>query len=78
MLLQAEVAAYDPALLQLPALVVANKMDAVADPARVLAELKAATPLPIIPVSAVQQAGLERLKEALLGLVGAKQTAAAA
>jgi GTPase involved in cell partitioning and DNA repair len=77
-LLQAEVAAYDPALLQLPALVVANKMDAVANPAQVLAELKAATPLPIIPVSSVQQAGLERLKEALLALVGAKQSAAAA
>lgn len=44
---------------------VANKLDAVADPAAALAELAAATPLPIVPVSAAGRVGLRRLTEAL-------------
>ncbi|KAG2425604.1 hypothetical protein HYH02_014978 [Chlamydomonas schloesseri] len=67
--LQDELGRYSPQLLAAPALVVANKLDAVADPAAALAALAAATPLPIVPVSAAARVGLRRLTEALRAVV---------
>ena len=69
-MLQAELAAHRHQLLQAPALVVATKTDALQDPAAALARLKAATPLPIVPVSSHARSGLERLKGALRQLAG--------
>jgi GTPase involved in cell partitioning and DNA repair len=68
--LQSELEAYNPSLLKLPCLLVANKVDAL--PASVaaaaLAHLKSVTQLPIVPVSAKNQAGLKLLQEALHGV----------
>ncbi|KAJ9534836.1 hypothetical protein QJQ45_017264 [Haematococcus lacustris] len=68
--LEAELRAYQPDLALVPALVVANKVDACTQPHKVLAELMRATPLPIIPVSALQGSGLTRLKQAMCSLAG--------
>lgn len=70
--MQEELQCYDAATLRLPRLVVANKLDALtpAAAAAALQQLKAATPLPIVPVSALQGAGLQRLKQALWLLAG--------
>ncbi|KAG2485471.1 hypothetical protein HYH03_015847 [Edaphochlamys debaryana] len=70
--LQEELRLYNPALASAPALVVANKTDAAADPRGALASLAAATPLPIVPVSAARGAGLARLKAALRAIAGAE------
>lgn len=53
-------------------LVVANKVDAMtpADAAAALQRLKAATGLPIVPVSAQQHLGLVRLKQSLELIAG--------
>ncbi|KAF5841075.1 hypothetical protein DUNSADRAFT_14474 [Dunaliella salina] len=50
-------------------LVIANKVDACVRPQQALAELKESTHLPIIPVSALHAAGLERLASALQAAV---------
>lgn len=67
--LQQELAFYKPQLLQAPSLVIANKLDCFDGDARqaqrVLEELKAHTALPIVPISAQQKAGVQRLKAAL-------------
>lgn len=67
---QDELQRYDPALLAKPAIIVANKADACTpDDARTaLHALKAVTQLPIVPVSALQAAGLVRLQQALRSL----------
>ncbi len=70
---QDELGRYSPQLLAASALVVANKLDAVADPAAALAALAAATPLPIVPVSAAARVGLRRLTEALRVVVQQEQ-----
>ena len=57
-----------PDLLSRPCIVVANKVDACVDAGAALEALKAATLLPILPVSARQSAGLERLRNALRAL----------
>jgi 50S ribosomal subunit-associated GTPase HflX len=61
----------------MPCLVVANKLDALApgDASAALAALKRATQLPIVPVSAKQGLGLQRLKGALEAVAGAAQQA---
>ncbi|GLI67827.1 hypothetical protein VaNZ11_012109 [Volvox africanus] len=63
--LQEELRMYNPELLAAPALVVANKLDRCSDPRVALRDLMAATPLPIVPVSAAHDVGLTRLKDAL-------------
>eukprot|EP00878_Enallax_costatus_P033968 GHUV01037564.1.p1 GENE.GHUV01037564.1~~GHUV01037564.1.p1 ORF type:complete len:138 (+),score=53.07 GHUV01037564.1:922-1335(+) len=70
-ILQEELSRYDNTVMQMPMLVVANKLDALAPDAAAAAlqQLKAATHLPILPVSAKQGAGLRRLKTALQLLV---------
>jgi 50S ribosomal subunit-associated GTPase HflX len=67
---------FSPRLLELPAVVVANKADAAADAAAALAELKRHTDLPIVPISASRRAGVERLKEALRRLAPPARPAA--
>ncbi|GIM14180.1 hypothetical protein Vretimale_17116 [Volvox reticuliferus] len=63
--LQEELRMYNPELLAAPALVVANKLDRCSDPRVALRDLMAATPLPIVPVSAAHGVGLTRLMDAL-------------
>lgn len=79
---QDELRRYRGELLDAPALVVANKVDALAQPRRALAALKARTHLPIVPVSAQHGAGMEALKEAVRAVVmsapGAAEGAAVA
>lgn len=70
-LLQEELAKYDVRVLKMPMLLVANKMDALgaAAAAEAMQQLKEATSLPIVPVSAKEGVGLQRLKDALHLLV---------
>lgn len=72
--MQEELTSYDPSILSMPMLVVANKLDALSADAgaAALKQLKSVTQLPIIPVSAEQGAGLQRLKSALQLLVKAR------
>ncbi|GIL57794.1 hypothetical protein Vafri_12936 [Volvox africanus] len=67
--LQEELRMYNPELLAAPALVVANKLDRCSEPRVALRDLMAATPLPIVPVSAAHSVGLNRLKDALRVIV---------
>lgn len=62
---QEEVGLYQGRLLRLPSILVANKVDCVPDAAAVLQQLKQRTNMPILPISAMRGAGLERLKAAL-------------
>ncbi len=75
--LQDELCCYDAKTLSLPMLVVANKVDdlSVKAAAAALQRLKAATDLPIIPVSAQKQLGLHRLQQSLQLLAGGVDTA---
>lgn len=72
--MQEELAKFDASVLQLPMVVVANKLDAMAPAAAAAAmqQLKAVTTLPITPVSAKEGLGLQRLKSALQLLVGVR------
>jgi 50S ribosomal subunit-associated GTPase HflX len=76
--LQEELARFDASVLQLPMVLVANKLDALepAAAAAAMQELKAATNLPIMPVSAKEGLGLQRLKSALQVLVGGRSNSA--
>lgn len=69
---QEELRLFDGALAALPALVVANKIDALADPWAALGRLKAATGLPIVPVSAARGLGIARLRRALRMVAAAR------
>ncbi|KAF6260965.1 hypothetical protein COO60DRAFT_1637178 [Scenedesmus sp. NREL 46B-D3] len=73
-ILQEELGRFDANVLQLPMVVVANKLDALAPAAAAAAiqELKTATTLPIMPVSAKEGLGLQRLKSALQLLVAGR------
>jgi 50S ribosomal subunit-associated GTPase HflX len=75
---QEELARFDASVLQLPIVLVANKLDALepAAAAAAMQELKAATTLPIMPVSAKEGLGLQRLKSALQMLVGGRGNSA--
>lgn len=68
--LRRELRAYDPTLLELPALVVLNKID-VAEPQEVAAEVAELTRfgLPVVAVSALEGTGLEALKGVLFDLL---------
>lgn len=68
-LLQEELEAYSPALVELPALVIANKTDLLPEPAASLAELRRRTELPVVGVSAREGTGLGPLVKALAELV---------
>lgn len=61
---------YRAFLSDLPALVIANKVDATPNPLAALAALKTSTLLPIVPVSGVSGVGLTRLKTALRMVAG--------
>ncbi|MEW5307253.1 MAG: hypothetical protein WDW36_009661 [Sanguina aurantia] len=76
--LQDEVTRYRAFLSDLPALVIANKVDATPNPLAALAALKASTLLPIVPVSGVSGVGLPRLKAALRMVAGKAPLPAAA
>lgn len=71
--LQHELRAYDPSLLELPALVALNKCD-VAE----VSDVEAATHdltrfgMPVLPVSALEREGLDALKDALFALLPAR------
>lgn len=69
---QEELRCYDAKTMSMPMLVVANKADVLSPEAAaaVLQRLKAATDLPIVPVSAQQHLGLVRLKQSLQFLAG--------
>lgn len=75
--LQDELRFYDARMLSLPMLVVANKVDAMSAQAAAgaLQRLKAATDLPILPVSAQKQLGLQRLRQSLELLAGGVHSA---
>lgn len=68
---QEELQRFDANVLHLPIVVVANKVDLLspAGAADALKRLKAATKLPIVPVSAKQKLGLSRLQHVLQLLV---------
>lgn len=68
--LRHELRAYDPSLLTLPALIALNKVD-LAAPSEVAAAVAELTPfgLPVLPVSALEGAGLEALKGTLFDLL---------
>ncbi len=70
--LQEELRRYQPALLECPAVVVANKVDATEDPKSALAALKAATSHPIVPFSAARGLGVDLLKQVLRAVVSAR------
>jgi 50S ribosomal subunit-associated GTPase HflX len=53
-----------------PAVVVANKVDAAADPRAAIQALKQATQHPIVPLSAAGKMGVDRLKHALRAVAG--------
>lgn len=74
--LQDELRCYDAKMLSLPMLVVANKVDdmSVEGAAAALQKLKAATELPIVPVSAQQHLGLLRLRQSLQTIAGGVHT----
>jgi GTPase involved in cell partitioning and DNA repair len=76
-ILQQELRLYDASTLSLPCVVVANKVDALSSAAAAarLERLKQATPLPIVPVSAKQRLGLQRLKHALEVVAGSTPAA---
>jgi len=67
--LRAELKAYDPALLDLPCIVVANKMDVPEAKANLSAFKRKFRTVKPIPVSTVTGDGLDALKEALVGLL---------
>lgn len=69
-LLRGELAEYDPELLELPALIALNKTDLAAsdEVAAEVAEL-AGFGLPVLPVSALENAGLTELRDALFALL---------
>ena len=46
-------------------MVVANKVDSLADPQAAVQELQRSTPLPVVPVSAQQGIGMDLLRAAL-------------
>ncbi len=70
--LRTELEAYDPSLLERPALVVLNKVDLVdADVVEAGAELLADFGLPVLPVSALSGEGVPALVEALFELLPA-------
>ena len=72
---QDELARYDASLATRPTLVIANKVDLLppSAAAAALSALKAATQLPILPVSAQEGLGLDRLRGALRMLAGLRQ-----
>jgi GTPase involved in cell partitioning and DNA repair len=67
--MQAELGAYAEGLLQLPAVIVANKIDLLETPQARVAELKEATNIPVIAVSGLSGKGLSDLKLLLNGLL---------
>jgi GTP-binding protein len=69
-LLRGELAEYDPELLELPALIALNKTDLAANDevAAEVAEL-AGFGLPVLPVSALEHAGLTELRDVLFALL---------
>lgn len=69
---QDELRCFDSKTMVMPMLIVANKVDALSpqQAAAVVQRLKAATSLPIIPVSAAKHLGLPRLKQSLQLLAG--------
>jgi GTPase involved in cell partitioning and DNA repair len=66
--LQRELCLYSPALLQKPALVVANKVDSLEGhaSAQALMTLQQSTDLPVLAVSGLQQTNISELRDALL------------
>ncbi|HEX7022574.1 MAG TPA: GTPase ObgE [Trueperaceae bacterium] len=71
--LQDELRAYDPLLLELPALIVLNKTD-LASPPEIEAEIarQAQAGLPVLAASALEGHGLAELKEAIFALLPAR------
>ena len=67
-LLQAEVRAYSPALAELPAVVLANKVDLPDRPSKIICSIRARTDLPVLGVSAAEGSGLEPVMGALKAL----------
>ena len=67
-LLQAEVRAYSPALAELPAVVLANKVDLLDRPSKIICSIRARTDLPVLGVSAAEGSGLEPVMGALKAL----------
>lgn len=67
-LLQEEIAAYSPALAALPSVVVANKVDLLPRPARVLCALRERTDLPVLASSALDGTGVPELLRAMRAL----------
>ncbi|KAK9915811.1 hypothetical protein WJX75_004336 [Coccomyxa subellipsoidea] len=67
-MLQRELCLYSPALLQKPALVVANKVDSLEGhaSAQALMTLQQSTDLPVLAVSGLQQTNISELRDALL------------
>lgn len=65
--LQDELLQYDKTVMQMPMLIVANKLDALSPDAAAVAlqQLKALTGLPMVPISAKHGAGLHCLRTAL-------------
>lgn len=70
-----ELKLYDPELLKKPRIVVANKMDLEAAKAN-LVKFKRRYAVPVVPISCVDGAGLEKLKQELLKRVRGKKRAA--
>jgi 50S ribosomal subunit-associated GTPase HflX len=62
---QKELALYTEVLTKVPAVVIANKIDIVHGSQDQLMELRAATSLPVVAVSALQGDGIQRLKRIL-------------
>ncbi len=62
---QKELALYTEALTKVPAVVIANKIDTLHGTEDQLTELRAATSLPVVGVSALQGDGIQRLKRIL-------------
>ena len=71
--LQEELREYDAALLELPSLIVLNKVD-LANPPEVTEEMSKLTPfgLPVLAVSALEARGLDELRDALFNLLPAR------
>ena len=71
--LQEELREYDAALLELPSLIVLNKID-LASPPEVPEETSKLTPfgLPVLAVSALEARGLDELRDALFNLLPAR------
>jgi GTP-binding protein len=66
-MLKSELSAYDPALLDKPSVVAANKVDAMGDrgAAELVAIRRAAAPWPVVPISGLRRTGIDELAAVL-------------